>query len=107
MVDDKAVDDFLEHFGVKGMKWGQRKSRNEAARSKRFSPKKLRPHSDSLKVAAIAVGGTAAVGAGLVAANKIVVKMGTRRLAKDAQKLFGISIQEGRRFAEAMINLHR
>ena len=26
MTQKKAVDDFLEHFGVKGMRWGSRKS---------------------------------------------------------------------------------
>lgn len=28
--------DFLDHHGVKGMKWGQRKRRNEASRAKTF-----------------------------------------------------------------------
>lgn len=26
---DEEIEDFLEHFGVKGMRWGQRKSRQE------------------------------------------------------------------------------
>lgn len=30
MISDHDVDDFLEHFGVKGMKWGQRKERRTA-----------------------------------------------------------------------------
>jgi hypothetical protein len=28
---DKEVEDFLEHFGVKGMKWGVRKNQNRSA----------------------------------------------------------------------------
>lgn len=36
------VDEFLEHHGVKGMKWGQRKRRNESARAKKFGGGKTR-----------------------------------------------------------------
>lgn len=30
MPNDEKVEDFLEHYGVKGMKWGQRKDRRVA-----------------------------------------------------------------------------
>lgn len=33
------VDDFLEHYGVRGMKWGVRKRRDESARAKTFGKK--------------------------------------------------------------------
>ena len=34
MNDDENVEDFLEHFGVKGMKWGKRRSRSELQSAK-------------------------------------------------------------------------
>lgn len=40
MVDDQSVSLFLEHVGVKGMKWGHRKPRDEAARAKQFGGQK-------------------------------------------------------------------
>jgi hypothetical protein len=42
VIDDKAVEDFLEHFGVKGMRWGHRKRRDEVARAKQFGGRGLR-----------------------------------------------------------------
>jgi hypothetical protein len=33
------LDDFLAHYGVRGMRWGVRKPRNEAERKAQFSPK--------------------------------------------------------------------
>ncbi len=32
MVTDEDVDDFIAHFGIKGMKWGQRKNVRTARR---------------------------------------------------------------------------
>lgn len=45
-----AVEDFLEHYGIKGMKWGQRKRsvREEAIRAKQFAERK-RPASEDFK----------------------------------------------------------
>jgi hypothetical protein len=37
--EDK-ISSFLKHYGVPGMKWGVRKSRNEAARARQFAPSK-------------------------------------------------------------------
>lgn len=38
MIDEKEVNDFLEHFGVKGMRWGVRRrnssNENRSSRSK-------------------------------------------------------------------------
>lgn len=34
------VDEFIAHYGVKGMKWGVRKPRNEAARAAQYGPSK-------------------------------------------------------------------
>lgn len=36
------IEDFLEHFGVKGMRWGTRKRRNESARARFFGGRKQR-----------------------------------------------------------------
>lgn len=42
MIDDKVVEDFLEHVGVRGMRWGHRKPRDEVARAKQFGGRGLR-----------------------------------------------------------------
>lgn len=61
MTTDEQVDIFLEHFGVKGMKWGKRKRRDEAARAERFSQKpykrKMSPGTKMAIAASVAVGG--------------------------------------------------
>ena len=38
-IHDEVVDDFLEHFGVKGMKWGVRNKKDTSTKSEK--PKKL------------------------------------------------------------------
>lgn len=40
------VDDFLAHYGVKGMKWGVRKQRASTPVVSRSSPRDLKPNSD-------------------------------------------------------------
>lgn len=37
---DTITDDFLEHYGVKGMKWGVRRSKSQLARASKNSTKK-------------------------------------------------------------------
>lgn len=39
-MSDIEVNEFLEHYGVPGMKWGVRKSRNERERAQTFGPSK-------------------------------------------------------------------
>ena len=36
----QEVDDFFEHFGVKGMRWGVRRNRNNTTTSQSLRPKK-------------------------------------------------------------------
>lgn len=43
------IEDLLEHSGVKGMKWGKRKPRDEKARAKQFGPKKTVKTSSDFK----------------------------------------------------------
>lgn len=70
MVEDKEIEDFLEHFGVKGMKWGVRKRRDEKARARLFGKKEQQGMSGKKK-AAIAVG---VVGAGALVAGAIIAR---------------------------------
>lgn len=41
-MSSETVANILEHHGVKGMKWGVRKKRNESARAKQFGSGKTR-----------------------------------------------------------------
>ena len=34
MADEKKIDDFIEHFGVKGMKWGVRRNKSKSGVSR-------------------------------------------------------------------------
>ena len=36
----QEVDDFFEHFGVKGMRWGIRRNRNNTTTRQSLRPKK-------------------------------------------------------------------
>lgn len=64
-MSDISVDSFLEHYGVKGMKWGVRRSRKQLARENGSdsAPKKgLSPKAKAVRNAAVAVAGAAVVG---------------------------------------------
>ena len=69
MIDDSEVDAFLEHYGVKGMRWGVRKGDPDFDRKVSRNKK-------------IAVGaGSVAVAAGLVTAGVILQNKGAFVLA--------------------------
>ncbi len=76
MVTDHEVDDFLEHFGVRGMKWGRRKSRAGSS-SPRSEAQRQEASANRKKNVKIAVG-SAAVGAAVAAA--FMAKHGKVRL---------------------------
>lgn len=64
MIDEKELDDFLEHFGVKGQKWGVRHDRSKlgsSGRVKRF----VKEHKKILVEAGV---GSVATGAIIAAA---------------------------------------
>lgn len=70
MVDEKEFEDFLEHVGVKGMKWGVRKSSSDSSGSqprKKMSSDQKRV----LKTAAVGVGVAALAVGALYASRKI------------------------------------
>ena len=60
---DIQVYEFLEHHGVKGMRWGKRKARSESERKKTFSER-----SGKQKAAIVGAG----VAAGLVGVNLLM-----------------------------------
>lgn len=73
MSEQVDVDDFLEHVGVRGMKWGKRRSRSD--RNVESNPK---PKMSRQKKMAIAAGvGAAAVAVGLSVTLKVVNKNAT------------------------------
>jgi hypothetical protein len=43
-VEHSAIDDYLQHFGVKGMKWGVRRSREQRANAKKEETQRHQDH---------------------------------------------------------------
>jgi hypothetical protein len=88
----EQVDDFLVHYGVKGMKWGRRKDRAEG--ESRFSPEQKA----KLKRAAIIAGTTVVVGALAVGSVYVAQNSGTKVPAnaktKAAEDFVKAKIQE-------------
>lgn len=41
MITDEEIDDFLEHFGVRGMRWGVRRAQNHTSFNKTFKTRPL------------------------------------------------------------------
>lgn len=67
MIDEEEVNDFLEHFGVKGMRWGVRKK--EESSGEESSQKKKNTKRNVAIIIGSAVG-VAAVTAGVIYAKK-------------------------------------
>lgn len=66
-----TYDDYLAHYGVKGMKWGVRKKRKESTDSEGESSDKPRKilNKKNLAIGAAVVGSVAAVGVGAAIAS--------------------------------------
>lgn len=80
MIKDPEVNDFLEHFGVKGMKWGMRKRGDFKSRS------------TGQKIGAIA-GGVGGFAAGMVIRKVLGVKTVTANLAiSGASTVVGVKV---------------
>lgn len=59
--DDDSIDEYLAHFGVKGMRWGSRKSQAQQARSARargMGPNQLRSENARVNAAGGGMRGT-------------------------------------------------
>lgn len=70
---DISYDDYLEHYGVKGMKWGRRKKRSDTSTdadttSDSAAPRKVL-NRKNLAIGAAVIGGVAAVGVGAAIAS--------------------------------------
>lgn len=69
-----SYDDYLAHYGIKGMKWGVRKNRNRSSKPKRTEEQKAKRKQTAKKVA-IGVAGAAVVAGGAYAAYKFGPKL--------------------------------
>lgn len=66
MAQSDNIEYFLEHFGVRGMRWGVRKQKNSSPDSRETNPNRSR----NIKRAAVATGVGAVIIGGLVARNR-------------------------------------
>lgn len=89
------VDDFLAHYGVKGMKWGVRRksSKTSSSSSSDSSSEKPKRKIDKKKVAIAAgvVGGAAALTVATVVLKKHQISLGEAAVASQMKKMGGES----------------
>ena len=90
------TDEFLEHYGVKGMKWGVRKARQSRASYKRYKSKSLDERSQIKRKAAkrAAVGGAVALGA--AAAGRVIYNRNKKVTVGVAK--YGFQTKSGKNF---------
>lgn len=81
----EEVEEFLEHFGVKGMRWGSRKTTNSGGKTVAQKQKRQK----QIKVG-LAVGGTAALAAGAFAARSMLRQYGGTKLTSVSTKDFSM-----------------
>jgi len=82
MIIDEDVSDFLEHYGVKGQKWGVRNARK--GRVKTSKKKKLSPDQKAALQAVALVGGSLAAG--------ILARAGAKKLGLVKPREYGPKI---------------
>jgi hypothetical protein len=93
MIDEKEIENFLEHFGVKGQKWGVRKKRDEKARAEKYGNQGM----STKKKVAIAGG----IAAGALFAGALIAKqkglkindlsrLSSPKTPRNAASLFGV-----------------
>lgn len=90
-VTDAEIDEFFEHYGVPGMKWGQRKNRSDGAEGTSRSGGTQRksgfsPRAKKVALATAAVAGAVAVG--LLLAKSGNVKISAGGLTDPSSKLY-------------------
>lgn len=114
LVDEQEVEDFLEHFGIPGMRWGYRKQRLQAhlQRLSRISAGTATPQDRaavrqrrirSLETAA-AIGGTAVAAGGALWLRKYIKDAPKRRISSlliSSQKNMNSAQNISRRIGES------
>lgn len=112
------TDDFLAHYGVKGMKWGVRRanlreSRDAVARAKqdkedakaRLKAAKAVKRADQKEMAKSVLGTAATITAGVVIAAA-VIKASRNKKARAFIKENGPKVNEGRKGAKLVLDRH-
>ena len=86
------ADEFLEHYGVKGMRWGKRKSKSSNSKDGSRSDKKPRNYLGTTKADRIALGvGIAAMGAAYIMGSRAMRSgMTVKEMTQTGQKTIQI-----------------
>ena len=89
-MSDISIDDYLAHFGVKGMRWGVRKNRNSVQTTKSSQTKPKMSRNKKVAIAASVGIGAAAVGLALKRHNKktVVALPSWSATDRNGQKIF-------------------
>lgn len=111
-------DLFLEHFGVKGMKWGVRRAnlressnlveeakQNRAAAKQKLKEARALKRSDQKEFAKSVLGTAATITAGVVIAGA-VIKASRNKKARAFIKENGPKVNEGRKGAKIVMDKH-
>lgn len=76
MTLDNSVDDFLAHYGVKGMRWGFRKNTDQDSEDRK-ALSKFDLRNPKVRTAAIAAAGITAIAVGAFVASRYHIKLGS------------------------------
>lgn len=83
MTTSQNVDEFLEHFGTAGMKWGVRKPKSARTETQKSHAARMRKRKERIQTGAV-IGGIA----GIMVLN-ILSQSGRRRVDTDFSSRFG------------------